>query len=108
MAKVYIANTPLILEDAQGNQFRVELGEKVELTPEQYESVAAHVTPVATGEELDAQQDDQTPSESEAEAQEQTAPESDPEAQEQTAPEADPAAEPESKTKTQRKTKADA
>ena len=48
MTKVYIANTPLILEDAQGSQFRVELGEKVELTPEQYESVAAHVTPVAT------------------------------------------------------------
>ena len=96
MAKVYIANTPLILEDAQGKQFRVELGEKVELTPEQYESVAAHVTPVATGEELEAQQDEQTPPEAEAEAQEQTA------------PEAAPAAEPESKTKTQRKTKADA
>ena len=87
MAKVYIANTPLILEDAQGKQFRVELGEKVELTPEQYESVAAHVTPVAT-----------TDKEPEQQA----------EAQEQTPPESDPAAEPESKTKTQRKTKADA
>lgn len=57
MAKVYIANTPLILENAQGNQFRVEAGEAVELTAEQYESVAAHVTPtLTTGEELDAQQ----------------------------------------------------
>ena len=64
MAKVYIANTPLILENAQGNQFRVEAGEAVELTPEQYESVAAHVTPtLTTGEELDAQQNATPPSE---------------------------------------------
>ena len=64
MAKVYIANTPLILENAEGTQFRVEAGEAVELTAEQYESVAAHVTPtVTTGEELDAQQNDTPPSE---------------------------------------------
>ena len=64
MAKVYIANTPLILENAQGIQFRVEAGEAVELTAEQYESVAAHVTPtLTTGEELDAQQNDTPPSE---------------------------------------------
>lgn len=64
MAKVYIANTPLILENAQGNQFRVEAGEAVELTAEQYESVAAHVTPtLTTGEELDAQQNDTQTSE---------------------------------------------
>lgn len=64
MAKVYIANTPLILENAQGTQFRVEAGEAVELTAEQYESVAAHVTPtLTTGEELDAQQNDTPPSE---------------------------------------------
>lgn len=64
MAKVYIANTPLILGNAQGNQFRVEAGEAVELTAEQYESVAAHVTPtLTTGEELDAQQNDTPPSE---------------------------------------------
>ena len=42
MAKVYIANTALILEDEAGKQFRVEAGEAIELTPEQYESVAAH------------------------------------------------------------------
>lgn len=84
MAKVYIANTALILEDEAGKQFRVEAGEAIELTPEQYESVAAHVTPtVTTGEELDAQQ---------AEAQKKTPSEEDPE----------------SKNKTQRKTKADA
>ena len=64
MAKVYIANTPLILENEQGGQFRVEAGEAVELTAEQYESVAAHVTPtLTTGEELDAQQNDTPPSE---------------------------------------------
>lgn len=84
MAKVYIANTALILEDEAGKQFRVEAGEAIELTPEQYESVAAHVTPTTTtGEELDAQQ---------AEAQEKTPSEE----------------ESESKNKTQRKTKADA
>ncbi|WP_118779727.1 hypothetical protein [Neisseria lactamica] len=64
MAKVYIANTPLILENEQGDQFRVEVGEAVELTAEQYESVAAHVTPtLTTGEEPDAQQNDTPPSE---------------------------------------------
>lgn len=64
MAKVYIANTPLILENAQGNQFRVEAGEAVELTAEQYESVAAHVTPtLTTSKEPDAQQNDTPPSE---------------------------------------------
>lgn len=84
MAKVYIANTALILEDEAGKQFRVDAGEAIELTPEQYESVAAHVTPTATtGEELDAQQ---------TEAQEKTPSEE----------------ELESNTKTQRKTKADA
>ncbi len=51
MAKVYIANTALILEDEAGKQFRVEAGEAIELTPEQYESVAAHVTPTVTTEE---------------------------------------------------------
>nr|DAS08018.1 MAG TPA: hypothetical protein [Caudoviricetes sp.] len=87
MAKVYIANTALILEDEAGKQFRVEAGEAIELTPEQYESVAAHVTPTATtGEELDAQQ---------AEA-------------EKTPSESNSTKEPESQTKTQRKTKADA
>ena len=44
MIKTYIANTPLILTDAEGKEFRVESGEAVDLTPEQYELVAAHVT----------------------------------------------------------------
>ena len=88
MAKVYIANTALILEDESGKQFRVEAGEAIKLTPEQYESVAAHVTPtVTTGEELDAQQT---------------------EAQEKTPSESTSTEEPESQTKPQRKTKADA
>lgn len=48
--KVYIAKTPLILQDGEGKDFRVETGEAVELTPEQYQDVAAHVIP---GEILD-------------------------------------------------------
>lgn len=42
--KVCVANTPLILENADGTSFRVELGAKVHLAPEQYELVSAHVT----------------------------------------------------------------
>ena len=42
--KVYIAHTPLILQDAAGKEFRVETGAAVELSPEQYEQVAAHVS----------------------------------------------------------------
>ncbi len=42
--KVYIAQTPLILETPKGTQYRVEAGEAVELSPEQYSQVAAHVT----------------------------------------------------------------
>ena len=42
--KIYIANTPLILETADGVEYRVERGEAVELSPEQYQLVAAHVT----------------------------------------------------------------
>lgn len=71
MAKIYIANTPLILQDEAGKDFRVETGEAVELTDAQYEAVAAHVSPtLSTGEELDAQQaeiSDGLPSEAEAE-----------------------------------------
>lgn len=44
MIKTYIANTPLILTDAEGREFRVETGEAVDLSPDQYELVAAHVT----------------------------------------------------------------
>ena len=42
--KVYIAQTPLILKNEAGQEFRVETGEVVALSPEQYEQVAAHVT----------------------------------------------------------------
>lgn len=49
--KVYIANTPLILQDAAGKEFRVEIGEAVRLTPEQYQDVAAHVTAAAISDE---------------------------------------------------------
>lgn len=42
--KIYIAHTPLILEDDSGREYRVEAGEAVDLTPEQYGLVAAHVS----------------------------------------------------------------
>ena len=42
--KIYIAHTPLILEDADGREYRVEAGEEVDLTPEEYGLVAAHVS----------------------------------------------------------------
>lgn len=41
--KTYIAQTALILQDKDGKEFRVEAGEVVDLTPEQYQDVAAHV-----------------------------------------------------------------
>ena len=42
--KTYIANTPLILEDDSGREYRIEAGEAVDLTSEQYGLVAAHVS----------------------------------------------------------------
>lgn len=41
--KTYIAETALILQDKDGKEFRVEAGEVVDLTPDQYQDVAAHV-----------------------------------------------------------------
>lgn len=58
--KICIANTPLILTDASGNEYRVEAGATVSLTAEQYESVAAHV---ALQSEPEAAPDGETPSE---------------------------------------------
>lgn len=48
MNQVYIAETPLILEDGSGKEFRVEAGETVALSPGQYQDVAAHVTLLET------------------------------------------------------------
>ena len=44
--KLYTANTPLILQDEAGQDYRVEAGQVLALTLEQYQDVAAHVTPV--------------------------------------------------------------
>lgn len=41
--QTYIAETALILQNEHGEDFRVEPGEAVDLTPEQYQDVAAHV-----------------------------------------------------------------
>lgn len=68
MAKVYIANTALILEDEAGKQFRVEAGEAIELTPEQYESVAAHVTPSESTSTEEPESQTKTPRKTKADA----------------------------------------
>ena len=47
MSKTYLANTPLILTDADGADYRVERGATVVLTDEQFAAVAAHVSPTA-------------------------------------------------------------
>jgi len=50
MTKFYLANTPLILTNDEGVDYRVERGEVAELSDAQYEQVAAHVTPVGAPE----------------------------------------------------------
>lgn len=52
MTKFYLANTPLILTDDNGTDYRVERGEVAELSDAQYEQVAAHVTPVGAPEPM--------------------------------------------------------
>ena len=44
MSKTYVANTPLILQDENGEDVRVERGKTVVLSDTQYAEVAAHVT----------------------------------------------------------------
>lgn len=67
--KQYIANTPLILQDENGVDVRIERGAVVSLSDTQYEEVAAHVTAIATDEPSEAE----TPS---SEAPPETLPES--------------------------------
>lgn len=70
--KTYIANTPLILQNDAGEEFRVETGAAVDLTPEQYEQVAAHVTVGEISDEALAESgyapDGETPLDSQSEA----------------------------------------
>ena len=61
MTKFYLANTPLILTDDNGTDYRVERGEVVELTDEQYAQVAAHVTPAGTPETTGQSETEITP-----------------------------------------------
>ncbi|ATD64877.1 hypothetical protein ACFPVS_12010 [Neisseria weixii] len=74
--KVYIAETALILQNEDGEDFRVEPGETVELTADQYQDVAAHVVVAEISDEV-AQPDSETPPEvtpSETEPQSETKP----------------------------------
>lgn len=47
MSKTYLANTPLILQDENGEYIRIERGATVVLSNTQYTQVAAHVTLIA-------------------------------------------------------------
>ncbi len=62
--KLYTANTPLILQDEAGQDYRVEAGQVLALTLEQYQDVAAHVTPVQAEEgSISAEPVEETPAE---------------------------------------------
>ena len=65
-AKNYLTNTPLVLTNSDGTSFRVERGEVVELSPEQFEQVAAHVTPVEVVEETENEQPENPPATTES------------------------------------------
>lgn len=86
--KTYITHTPLILEDADGREYRVEAGEAVDLTPEQYGLVAAHVSEAEISEsDLAAAgyaEDGETPLENPPEAPPETPSENPPEGQPET------------------------
>ena len=89
--KVYIALTPLVLQNAAGDDFRVEKGQAVELTDEQYQDVAAHVMPTEiAADDLEAagvQPDGETSLEEAVPAAEQPADDSQSEEQSEQAPE---------------------
>lgn len=83
--KKYLANTPLILQDENGEDVRVERGATVELSDTQYAEVAAHVTLIAGQPETPSEnpptsvevveetaQSEQMPSENQAEKQPET------------------------------------
>ena len=70
MSKTYLANTSLILTDADGMDYRVERGATVVLTDEQFAAVAAHVKPMAQPE---AEVPPETPAEPEPAPQDEDA-----------------------------------
>lgn len=68
MSKTYLANTPLILQDENGEDVRVERGATVALSDAQYAEVAAHVTPVDMVEETENEQPENPPATTESQA----------------------------------------
>lgn len=64
--KHYLVNTPLILQDENGEDVRVERGEIIELSDTQYAEVAAHVTPVDMAEETENEQPENPPATTES------------------------------------------
>ena len=95
MTKFYLANTPLILTNDEGVDYRVERGEVAELSVAQYEQVAAHVTPVGTPELM--QPETQPESKTAADGQPENEITSEPQPENETAANADsdPAPQPE-------------
>ena len=59
--KHYLVNTPLILQDENGEDVRVERGATVALSDAQYAEVAAHVTPVDMAKETENEQPENPP-----------------------------------------------
>ena len=70
--KLYTANTPLILQDEAGQDYRVEAGQVIALTLEQYQDVAAHVTPVQGEGSVSAEPVEENTQETPAEEQQDT------------------------------------
>ena len=66
--KHYLVNTPLILQDENGEDVRVERGATVALSDAQYAEVAAHVTPVDMAKETENEQPENPPATTESQA----------------------------------------
>ena len=79
MTKFYLANTPLILTDDNGTDYRVERGEVAELSDVQYEQVAAHVTPVGTPELMQPEKQPESKTAADGQPENEITPESQPE-----------------------------
>lgn len=64
--KKYLANTPLIVQDENGEDVRVERGATVALSDAQYAEVAAHVTPMDMAVETENEQPENPPATTES------------------------------------------
>lgn len=95
MTKFYLANTPLILTDDNGTDYRVERGEVAELSDAQYEQVAAHVTPVGTPEPMQPETLPESETAADGQPENEITPEPQPENEAVANADSDPAPQPE-------------